>query len=522
MIGRTAKWSLGSWGHRIQSRRFGGGTSKTPFEVLSLDPKSNLTLKSLNKRYAELVKIYHPDVNPDPKASEIFQEIQQAYTTLKPLAIMEADTSQFSADSAGKSGDMSDQQSKQPVFRDEEALYLMIFGKKYDEDPEFFYLKENAERREIYISKVEAIRNLKIDRNTFKPNHTTERVFRSASPTGAYEQQTPFVGMAVFALMALGFLGYVGLNMIDHSKSVKHHETTVKQSSLSDDKMEELRLRGWERENYIIQKKVDKVYSELPDKIKVYPKKAPSATDMLLDYTIYKDLRFYSTFLTKFTPELKSSVEKGEVQVPRSSIEDHKTSDLVTLALEAERVLKNIYVDITQVRKEIETKHYFDPPGVFFRFNGSIYFKIRKSKPMNPNALSRKKRIVSLFELYFDVTSPIPYRHPLYKDLKVGDRYISSDGLFYSNGGYGGYVKFNTFPIPEVTVKDVSKQRNVFVLNPDLNSDLASFYDDMFNQIYHRNHLARFHELFKGEKYNTHEKTFEPINLNSGYEYNAQ
>lgn len=508
MIGRTAKWSLGCWRLRAHSRQFGGNSAKTPFEVLSLDPKTYLTLKALNKRYAELVKIYHPDVNPDPKATEKFQEIQQAYSSLKPLAILEADQQQ----KAGEAEGWSDEKvTGSGIFRDEEALYLTIFGKTYQEDPEFFFLKENTERRNLFISKVEEIRNIKLDRNTFRPNLNTERVFRSAQ-TPVVEQEAPFAGMAVFALMALGFFGYVGLNMIDHSKSVKHHETIVKQSSLSQDKLEELRLRGWERENDIIKKKVDKVYSEIPKKMKVYPKTAPSATEMLLDYTIYKDLRFYTTFLTKFTPELKASVEKGEVQVPRSPIEDHKTSDLVTLALEAERVLKNVYVDITQVKKEIETKGYYDPPGVFFRFNGSIYFKIRKSKPLNPNALGKKK-MVSLFELYFDLSSPIPYRHPLYKDLKVQDMYLSSDGVFGTNGGYAGYVKFNTFSIPEVTIKDASKQRNVFVLAPDLNPGLAKFYDDMFNQIYHRNHLARYHENFKGEKYTTHEKQVHKINL---------
>ena len=517
MIARTCKWTAGCGKLRVQYRGF-GNSAKTPFEILSLDPKHNLTLKILNKRYAELVKIYHPDVNPDPKASEKFQEIQHAYTSLKPLAIMEADP-QAGAAMGGPQFGQSDQMPGQNVFRDEEALYLTIFGKTYEEDPEFFFLKENTEKRDLYISKVEQIRNRKLDRNTFRPNYSTERVFR-ANQTPVVEQEAPVAGMAVFALMAVGFLGYVGINMIDHSKSAKDHETVVKKSSLTEDKLEELRLRGWERENDIIKKKVDKVYSEFPKKMKVYPQRAPSATEMLLDYTIYKDVKFYTTFLTKFTPELKTAVEKGEAEVPRCPIEDHKTSDLVTLALEAERVLKNVFVDVTQVKKEIETKGFYDPPGVFFRFNGSIYFKIRKSKPLNPNALAKKK-MVSLFELYFDLSSPIPYRHPLYKDLKVQDLYPSSDGRFSSNGGYAGYIKFNLFSIPEVTVKDVSKQRNVFVLGAELQPWLAKFYDDMFNQIYHRNHLARFHELFKGEKYTTHEKQVDKINLHWA-EYKAE
>ncbi len=53
---------------------------KDYYEVLGVDRKS--TQEEVKKAYRRLAKEWHPDVNPDPKAKEIFREINEAYYVL--------------------------------------------------------------------------------------------------------------------------------------------------------------------------------------------------------------------------------------------------------------------------------------------------------------------------------------------------------------------------------------------------------------------------------------------------------
>ena len=53
-------------------------TTKNPFTVLGI--AKNSSKEDIKKKYYQLAKIYHPDVNP--ANTKIFQEINQAYSTL--------------------------------------------------------------------------------------------------------------------------------------------------------------------------------------------------------------------------------------------------------------------------------------------------------------------------------------------------------------------------------------------------------------------------------------------------------
>jgi len=57
-------------------------------------------------------------------------------------------------------------------------------------------------------------------------------------------------------------------------------------------------------------------------------------------------------------------------------------STKITFALEAERILKNIYINKKLVKEEIKKNGKYKPPGIFFRYYGYIYFKIR-DMPIN-------------------------------------------------------------------------------------------------------------------------------------------
>lgn len=88
-------------------------------------------------------------------------------------------------------------------------------------------------------------------------------------------------------------------------------------------------------------------YREFLPKMKAYPKKDPDAVEMLMEYTIWPEIKIYSTFLEKinYDPELKENIIKGKEQVPRCQIQNHRLTAFISVALEAERVLKHVYVN---------------------------------------------------------------------------------------------------------------------------------------------------------------------------------
>ena len=84
-----------------------------------------------------------------------------------------------------------------------------------------------------------------------------------------------------------------------------------------------------------------------------------------------------------------------------------RPNTLITLSLEAERCLHNIYVSKEHLLEELNTKGYFECPGVFFRFYGFIFFKLRPKKLNLENYKGEKW--ISLFDLYFKYYSPAYY-----------------------------------------------------------------------------------------------------------------
>lgn len=348
---------------RYLRRAFGTKHSdsiRRALEVMQLPLDKPATKEVVKKQFANLSKTLHPDVCKAPGATKTYAEVQAAYKLLvSRLKETEADTKDPQSSNVNYTSsaeDSSDQElrqrqyikSKMNLKSEEEYIYFIIFGKTYEEDPEAFFLRENAKKRRVYIENVEKIREQKIDAQKFVPNEHHQRIF-SGSRSG--EGQTgqgsdssgvaAIAGLGLFAVIALGYLAYT------HKETHSDRERVEKtQPKLTDEILEKIQHKTKEVKVAKHTEKVVKTLSKLPENLKKFPKETPPADELLLEYTIWKDIKAYTTFRSKMTPDFEAKIESGEVQVPRSPIDNHLLTNYASIALEAERVLQKIYVDM--------------------------------------------------------------------------------------------------------------------------------------------------------------------------------
>lgn len=116
------------------------------------------------------------------------------------------------------------------------------------------------------------------------------------------------------------------------------------------------------------------------------------------------------------------------------------------------------------------------------------------------------RKFISLFDLYFELSSPVPYRHPSFKDFRVTNFYKANHTEQLSPHEYGGYIKLNHRPAQRVFVTD-PQQKNIFYIQEKWSKDNEQFYDDIYNQIYFRDGLAKhFAPLFPKGMYSNPNK----------------
>lgn len=327
----------------LMANRLARFAYKNPYQVLGIS-RNNLTAESLNKRYIELIKTYHPDVSSLPNSTEKYKEIKEAYDQLKvQFAHESASRASESSKKQGPKEDYSQEDKETTKKRmnlktEEDYLYYIIFGKSYEEDPEAFFLTENLEKKREFLKKVAELRgeNLKPG---YRPS-SGQRVFETRT------QPDSSTNTALLCLLAGGLTAF-GLYFFNSHRTHQQFIEKEKQSYISEEKISEMRDKGWEREYNIIDTKVEKVLSELPRRMLKYPVIAPGSCDILLHYTIWKDIEVFSTFMNQLVvPEFKDKIVKGEMQVPRSPVDCHQPNTLASIALEAERVLKKTYVNM--------------------------------------------------------------------------------------------------------------------------------------------------------------------------------
>lgn len=143
-----------------------------------------------------------------------------------------------------------------------------------------------------------------------------------------------------------------------------------------------LRIKEYSIDKKRRDERVEKLDKHMPSRMLKYPNQDPSANEMLVKYTIWKDIKVYSTWFDPLEKDkqLFDEIIAGKVNIPRSPVTNHRLNVYLSIALEAEKRFKSIYVDTNEVRRQIEEKGFYDPPGVMFRFKGPLYVKIRKNK----------------------------------------------------------------------------------------------------------------------------------------------
>lgn len=104
-----------------------------------------------------------------------------------------------------------------------------------------------------------------------------------------------------------------------------------------------------------------------------------NALDMLINYTIFPDLKFYYVSPDYFYNPESQYVKTNDFQ--KHPLRRSRINTKITHALEAERCLQNIHVKVADVWKQINDSGDYTPPGIFMKYFGYVYFTIRK-KPI--------------------------------------------------------------------------------------------------------------------------------------------
>ena len=181
--------------NHITKRYFSNFDSLNPYNVLGVN--KNDDIKLIHKRWLELSRKYHPDINSDEKASDIVKKINAAYQSIKTeksrpntnesqsnedmadktekyhskqRSSDQSNTSQFTEKEKPKTREERVKEKVQTSRRtEEEILYEEIFGYSYKDDPAFFYKSENESLRKEYE---EEINKLKMQRQESNENKT--------------------------------------------------------------------------------------------------------------------------------------------------------------------------------------------------------------------------------------------------------------------------------------------------------------------------------------------------------------
>lgn len=126
----------------------------------------------------------------------------------------------------------------------------------------------------------------------------------------------------------------------------------------------------------------------------------------------------------------------------------------MSLALEIERRLQNLYISNYRLRRQLERQGEITCPTIYIKFRGNILFRVRRGKQLNPNIdLSEKTKSTTLYELFFDYESPFFYFFPTFNNFY----FMPYPGP--SMDKWNGLITFNT---QEIKPKRIRGERLVY------------------------------------------------------------
>lgn len=228
--------------------------------------------------------------------------------------------------------------------------------------------------------------------------------------------------------------------------------------------------------------------------------KDPHILEQLANYSIASDIHLYEVPPTPFLSEEENAklIEKNSVaELPKYELTETKPNTLLTLSLEAERVLQNVYVKVDDVLEEIKSKGSYTPPKVLFKFHGYMMVEIR-DKAFSNLSNYRNTKYISLFDLYFDYYSPIFFKRDYYNQYLVG-----FDPEEHKNTRYFGNVHINHRPIP---CRYISNKEKVVVMRDVKKAYKANGVMKDSEEKYREDWSDYYAKYEKGwKKYATHE-----------------
>lgn len=175
---------------------------------------------------------------------------------------------------------------------------------------------------------------------------------------------------------------------------------------------------------------IKSILKDHPPSVK-YPEQDPHIMRQLTEFSIGPDIHLYEVPPKCYKDKKEEIIKEGIDLKDIFHITRIKPNTAMTLSLEAQRALHNIYVRVKDLVKELETKGKYTPPQVFLRFHGFIMFEIRE-KPISLRNY-RDTDYVSLFDLYFDEYSPIFLKKDHFAQYLVGKDEIQYFGWVYLN-----------------------------------------------------------------------------------------
>ena len=98
-------------------------------------------------------------------------------------------------------------------------------------------------------------------------------------------------------------------------------------------------------------------------------------------------------------------------------------------------------------------------------------------------------KYISVFDLFFKYSSPIPARHPIYPDFFVTQNEQTEGMKFHTQGRYLGFVRMNTEPLED---RIVGTNEKVVADVKDIGGWNSREYDYIWNGMYYRNSLTKF------------------------------